>query len=385
VLQLLKHPHGVSKFLEERAMLAKVYVNNFKCLVNFELNLSALNLMLGANGVGKSTLFEAISKVQAFALFGMKASQVFFSADLTKWQSLDTQIFELEFVDEIDTYRYELAMQFKNYEPAVRHERLSCNGTPLLWYEQGQVQLYRDDAAADASYPLTAVQSVLTLVPSRPDNQKLFRFRDFLDRIVIVQVIPPLIRRTTSENEMRWLHADSSNFVDWYRYLSQNQGITLGLTQELQEVIGGFSHFSFMNIGENRRALLVNFHAENRKTVDYGFHQLSDGQLALIVLYSLLYAAKFENKILCIDEPENFLALPEIQPWLTALYDLCHEEKQQALLISHHPRIINDLANESGFWLDRQHDGPVRVRPINTEEDGISIAQLIERGWLYDD
>ena len=79
------------------------------------------------------------------------------------------------------------------------------------------------------------------------------------------------------------------------------------------------------------------------------------------------------------------MALPEIQPWLTALYDLCHEEDGQAILISHHPRIINDLANESGFWLERQHDGAVRVRSINGEEGGISIAQLIERGWLYDE
>ncbi len=366
-------------------MLTRIYVNNFKCLVNFELKLSTLNLLLGANGAGKSTLFDIINKVQGFAFFGMKANQVFFSADLTRWQSLDTQTFELEFADEAETYRYELAIQFNDsYEPAVQYEKLWCNTAPLLRYEQGQVQLYRDDATTDASYPLTAAQSVLTLVPQHKDNQKLHRFRQLLARIVVVQVMPALIRRAVSENEMRWLNADSANFVDWYRYLSQNQGLTIQLTQELQQVIDGFSHFSFLNIGENRRALIVHFFSDNRKTIEYGFHQLSDGQLTLIVLYAALYAAKFEGQLLCIDEPENFLALPEIQPWLTALYDQCHEEKTQALLISHHPRIINDLANESGFWLERQYNGPVRVRPIAAEEGGISIAQLIERGWLYD-
>ena len=101
--------------------------------------------------------------------------------------------------------------------------------------------------------------------------------------------------------------------------------------------------------------------------------------------YTLLLAARFENYTLCIDEPENFLALAEIQPWLTALYDQCQEENTQALLISHHPRIINDLANDIGVWFERRYDGPVRVRPVAVEEGGISIAQLIERGWLYDD
>ena len=367
-------------------MLVRIYVDNFRCLVNFELKFSALNLLLGANGVGKSTLFDVLSKLQAFAFFGMRAKQVFIAGDRTRWQELDTQTFELEFADGTDRYRYVLAIQFNDsYEPAMRHESLWCNGAPLLRYEQGQVQLYRDDSSTDTAYPLTATQSVLTLVPQGKDNQKLYRFRQLLDKIVITQITPALIRRAVSEQENRWLNADAGNFVDWYRYLSQNQGLTLQLIPELREIIPGFSHFSFLNIGENRRAIMVHFMSEHRKTVEYGLHQLSDGQLALIVLYTALYAAKFEGKVLCIDEPENFLALPEIQPWLTALYDLCHEEDGQAILISHHPRIINDLANESGFWLERQHDGAVRVRSINGEEGGISIAQLIERGWLYDE
>ncbi|MCB0064785.1 MAG: ATP-binding protein [Caldilineaceae bacterium] len=365
-------------------MLTRIYVNNFRCLVNFEINLSSLNLLLGANGVGKSTLFDVISKVQMFAFFGMRANQVFFSADLTKWQSIENQIFELEFTEERATYRYELAIHFSDsFEPSVLYERLWYNDGPLLRYEHGEVQLYHDDFRADVTYPLNAAQSVLTLVPQRQDKRN--HFRQMLNRMLVVQIAPTLIKSVPSENESRWLNANSANFVSWYRYLSQNQGLIIQLTQALQQIIDGFSHFSLMDIGENRRALIVHFFADNRRTTEYGFYQLSDGQCALIVLYAALYAAKFEGVLLCIDEPENFLALPEIQPWLTALYDQCHEENTQAILISHHPRIINDLANQNGFWLDRQHDGPVRVRPIAAEDGGISIAQLIERGWLYDD
>ena len=270
-------------------MLVRIYVDNFRCLVNFELKFSALNLLLGANGVGKSTLFDVLSKLQAFAFFGMRAKQVFIAGDRTRWQELDTQTFELEFADGTDRYRYVLAIQFNDsYEPAMRHESLWCNGAPLLRYEQGQVQLYRDDSSTDTAYPLTATQSVLTLVPQGKDNQKLYRFRQLLDKIVITQITPALIRRAVSEQENRWLNADAGNFVDWYRYLSQNQGLTLQLIPELREIIPGFSHFSFLNIGENRRAIMVHFMSEHRKTVEYGLHQLSDGQLALIVLYTAL-------------------------------------------------------------------------------------------------
>ena len=95
---------------------------------------------------------------------------------------------------------------------------------------------------------------------------------------------------------------------------------------------------------------------------------------------------KSEDYTLCIDEPENFLALPEIQPWLRQLYDCCDEGKLQALLISHHPECINYLlASPIGYWFERQSNAPVRVRKISSEEaddSGLKISELIARGWL---
>ena len=42
-------------------------------------------------------------------------------------------------------------------------------------------------------------------------------------------------------------------------------------------------------------------------------------------------AAGENTSTLCLDEPENFLALPEIQPWLVALHDRCSGGEVQAL------------------------------------------------------
>ncbi|HBE31624.1 MAG TPA: ATPase, partial [Cyanobacteria bacterium UBA11368] len=84
--------------------------------------------------------------------------------------------------------------------------------------------------------------------------------------------------------------------------------------------------------------------------------------------------------------PENFLALPEIQPWLIQLYDLCSERKLQALLISHHPELINYLlASPIGYWFERQSNAPVRVKAISNEvgeNSGLPVSELIARGWL---
>ena len=89
---------------------------------------------------------------------------------------------------------------------------------------------------------------------------------------------------------------------------------------------------------------------------------------------------------MCIDEPENFLALPEIQPWWGKVMDYCLENQTQAILISHHPLLINYLASNSGYWFERRDNEAARVRRItDTVEEGLSVAKLIELGWIYDE
>ncbi len=114
----------------------------------------------------------------------------------------------------------------------------------------------------------------------------------------------------------------------------------------------------------------------------------------LIALYTLLYAVCTDRNrkyTLCLDEPENFLALQEIQPWLTELYDKCSDGEMQALLISHHPEFINYLlASPIGRWFERQVNRPARIKSmkdrigdvIGKENRGISISEIIARGWL---
>ncbi len=82
-------------------MLKRIYVNNFRCLVNFELTVDSLNLFMGSNGSGKTTVFEVLRKLQKFILGDQafqqdyKVSDLFASKDLTRWQKSNIQKFEL--------------------------------------------------------------------------------------------------------------------------------------------------------------------------------------------------------------------------------------------------------------------------------------------------
>ena len=82
------------------------------------------------------------------------------------------------------------------------------------------------------------------------------------------------------------------------------------------------------------------------------------------------------------DEPDNFLSLREIQPWLMAADDIAEENHGQVLIISHHPEIINQWAPSSGVQLVRDGAGPVRVERFHSDPAScLAAAELVARGW----
>jgi hypothetical protein len=102
----------------------------------------------------------------------------------------------------------------------------------------------------------------------------------------------------------------------------------------------------------------------------------------MIVLYTFLLGLQDLGHTLFIDEPENYVSLPEIQPWLMALNSACGERFPQTVLISHHPELIDYLGPECGKWIERDPLGPTRVK--NTPErvdEGLKLSEQIARGW----
>jgi AAA15 family ATPase/GTPase len=368
-------------------MLKRIYIDNFRGLVNFELNFDSINLFLGGNGSGKSTVFEVLRKIQTFINGDQKIESIFKPSNCTRWQKIPVQKFELEIDGNGGIYKYELAIHCKKHK--IEYERLSFDRKPLLIYEDQKTKFYRDDYSLSSEFVLPLPHSFLSLVSPEMDNSKLVWFKENLEKIIIVQIVPSQIIDSSKQEETK-LNYYIDNFVSWYRYISHDQGKTANLISVLQGILPGFVSFKFEKLSEESRTLKLRFSAEADQSImiDYGLNELSDGQKTIIALYTLIYCTQSEDYVLCIDEPENFLALPEIQPWLIELYDFCDEGKLQAVLISHHPECINYLlASPIGYWFERESNSPARVRKISNEEaddSGLQISELIARGWLHE-
>ncbi|MBF0623236.1 MAG: AAA family ATPase [Magnetococcales bacterium] len=366
-------------------MLKRIYIDNFRCLVNFELKFDPITLLLGTNGSGKTSVFDILRRLQDFIIDQARVPEVFPARDLTRWQTSGLQRFELEIVTEDDVYLYRLLIDHdvERRRSRVFEERLDLNGKTLFACREGMAQLYRDDHSEGPQYPFDWNLSGVGSLHERPDNRKLTGFKRVLARLIVVRPTLALMERE-SRREQERLTQNMENFVSWYRHLAQeHMGAMVTLLRELQPAIPGFESLSLKESGEDARSLKALFSRPGGgKPLAFDFGELSDGQKMLIVLYTLAYGLKDEGVSLFIDEPDNYLALREIQPWLSGLADAVGESLEQVVLISHHPETINYLGAAHGRWLERDGLGPVRSlteapRPV----PGLDLAKTMALGW----
>ncbi len=384
-------------------MITRFYVDNYKCLTNFEYKPKPFELVLGSNGTGKTTVFEALRTVRDFIWGDTKADDLFPASSITRWQQKSTQRFELDVEVEGAQYEYalELSHSLETGEVHVHKEELKHNQDLLFAFERrwageetdegtisylvGEVWI-RENIGVEEMTWVTGNRSVLSQLEKR-QTPLSFLFRESMRDVYLARLNPLQMSSYTNAEVLR-PSADLSNFAWWYRHLSQTkQSAIFNLYKSLHEVINGFEELRFDIHGETARTLKVLLRADpnstgKTKALKYDLEELSDGQRALIALYTMLHCTLEPNTTLVIDEPENYVALSELQPWLAELRERVEERGGQVILISHHPEFINALAPQDAVLFKRDEGGPVRIVPFRTEGfEGLTPAEIMARGW----
>jgi predicted ATPase len=366
-------------------MLTRIYADNFLCLGNFEFRPKRLNLLLGENGSGKTSLFEVLRLIRELVVGGSSVASLF-SGTGTIWDRRDIQSFELDLDSHTHKGTFSYRLEIKRIPkplpelPYIGGECLDFDGKPLYRYRAGQVQLFDDEHEPGPSFPFKAARSFLPNLEEQ--NPKLQWFKTFIAGIHVFQLNPFALDPYSQQDE-RHLTFNASNFVSWLRYLSEEKPeAKLECEERLAEIIPGFQRFRFQSVGDQKE-LYASFSREGRDDYELALLSLSEGQRILSILYSVLYGLVGKASVLCFDEPENFISLPEVQPWLQGLRDLVEERSGQALVISHHPEVIDYLAADSAFLFERPAGDLVRVRPWTPDPSKImKPSEVLVRGGL---
>ncbi len=367
-------------------MITRLYANNFRCLVAFDTKFDSFGVLCGPNGAGKSSVFDAVRLIRNLGtgagLLGGDGDQDVSHLEFTNW--LDSKIQEFELGLSVDGHMFEYLLHIEQQEddekPRIIKEHARCDGK-LLFKRDLEGVAFEKAGGAQATFPLDWRQAALAVIQPRGVNiSKLSLLQEEIAKLLILRPNPRSMER---ESKAEAKHPDLSmiRLTSWYRSLAQEQEWTDALREALRAVWPDFKSFKLVDAGMNTKALQLRFESEAGKPTLLFFDQLSDGERALIGLY-MVHAALEAGiaRTVMLDEPDNFVGLPELQPWVLSMRELL-DAKHQLVLVSHHPEILSNSGDANGRYLWRDnHTSPTRIGPLKVPE-GMSAGEAIARGW----
>ena len=363
-------------------MITRLYVNNYRCLVAFDMKFDSLEVLCGANGTGKSSVFDALKFVCDLAAgrcflggqSGDISNRTVNKLEFCNWLNSTIQEFELELQTDSHVFRYIIHIEQSpvyGYGPGIIKEIAYCDSKEL--YNRDVDGIHFDNNRY--GFPLDWRQAALASIQPVPERKEIEVLQKALSNLLVVR---PNVHSMEFESkaESKFLNYDLNNIISWYRHLAQDQEFTDILRKSLQEVWPDLKFLRLADAGMSSKVLELHFEGSILP-----FSCLSDGEKMLVSLY-MIHTALVKNisASVFIDEPDNFVSLQELQPWLLSMSEIT-DNSHQVILISHNSEIVDNNPSEGIFFWRDNHMSPTRAEPLAVPE-GMSAGEALARGWV---
>jgi energy-coupling factor transporter ATP-binding protein EcfA2 len=366
-------------------MIRRLHVDNFRSLADFTWEPGCESLVVGYNGSGKTTALDAVDVIRKWA-HGWDRLENYLSADqLTRWSDSEGVLFELDVEAPEGLFRYRVEFEFgrRRGVPQVRREALRIGPRTVFIRTKEAISVRNGRSKPTAHYPLPRNQSAVTALSASADPELSVAFLNALSRMIVVRPMPPTMDNEAGSPQQQPSHR-FENFVGWYWNNAVRGKFPNAFLGLLNDVWPEFENLNLEQLGR-KFSLSVVFKEPRAPAGEFklDFTELSDGERMLIVLYTLLaYQRATPATTIIIDEPDNFVALAELQPWLLKMLDE-RPDGGQIIIVSHNSEIIQTMGYESAAFFHRaDHLSKTLVRPVDPDDTGLSLDERLRRGWL---
>jgi ABC-type Mn2+/Zn2+ transport system ATPase subunit len=380
-------------------MITRLYADNFRCLSNFEAKFEPLTILLGPNGSGKSACLGLLAGLRDLILGRTTVAILFPDESRTRWDKRIEQTFEMSIRLKGGNYSYRLVVGHPS-NPTNRRasllthigeETLMLDGQFLYRANSKEIRIYDDNGGESPPVLPDWHVSGISRIHESFDNRKLIAFRDFFATLPIIALNPYAVNPATREKEPVELPSvDCGDFTDFLANLIVSDAQVMRPVEEaLKEgTLPDLLAFEARPSGDSSIVTCL-FKNQEGPSIRFRLDELSSGQIASVILQTMASFAEVHGGALILDEPGNFLAVSEMQPFLASLEKLALEHGRQVIISTHHPIAIDFLAAGHGLWFERDPSGPTRSpMPFRVPDDATSedaylrVSDLIARGWL---
>lgn len=365
-------------------MIRRLYVHNFRCLENFELPVSGQPsvLLIGKNGSGKTTVGLALEILQKIARGTNRVGDLVKPKDLSRGRMDVPMRFEVDVELKAKVYEYVIAFELPEgfKELRILEEKLAVNGKPVYTRNGAQVHLAKaaQGQEKEASFRIDWHMVALPIVQEQSTTDPLFIFKHWLARMLILRPIPSLIVGDSNLDTLE-PNLQVTDFGAWFSgLLAYSPSAYSKIDDYLKQVMPDLKDIRNPVIGTDSRSLVVQF-SNDQGSITVPFADLSDGEKCFMICALVLAANVHNGPLLCFwDEPDNYLALPEVGHFVVALRQ-AFQSGGQFIATSHNPEAIRCFSDENTLVLYRKsHLEPTIVRPLNElQVSGDLIGALI--------
>jgi predicted ATPase len=338
--------------------LNKIVIKGFKSIKECELDLSNINVLIGANGAGKSnfiSVFEMLQKVLAGELthYALKKG-----IDPILYNGKEvTDSISAEFCFGENLYSFEVEWT-DNDSLLFREERLEVDTT--TWGDGGYKESKVHEALGAANIDRETVQTLLN------PQWRVYQFNNTSPTAKI--------KSENGVGDYDTLHWDASNLAVYLHHLRESYPEAYQkILRAIQRVAPYFKDFELKPKAENNEQIVLRW---KQKALDKILlpSQLSDGTLRFICLATLLLQPEvLQPATIIIDEPELGL-----HPYAITFFSELVKKvaiRKQIILATQSVELLDHFQPEDVIVVDRTTNGSEFKRL-----DGNQLA-----AWLEDD
>lgn len=326
-------------------MITRFYIDNFKSLVDFDLELAKFNCLIGLNGAGKSTVLQALDFASAIM-----------SGEIEKWlekrnwniKSLNSNLTNRNTIKiiiemEITSKHYRWHAIFNRAKQHCTWERLGCmdDNSALLGVDDGSYRLYQS-MPHQSRILFQYTGSLLSQI--KPDllSDEIQEFKNRLIALRSLDLLSPhLLRQKSRKSDKGDIGMGGEQLSAFIHQLKSDQ------REDLVRQLGNY-YPQVIDIKTTalRSGWIQLEVIEEYRSIRYGVQEtrveakhINDGMLRLLAILAQQYSPL---ETLLFDEIEN-----GINPEVTEkVVDALVSSPKQIIVTTHSPMILNYMSDE---------------------------------------
>ncbi|HOS58137.1 MAG TPA: AAA family ATPase [Bacteroidales bacterium] len=341
-------------------MLQKIRIKGYKSIKEMELKLTPLNILIGANGVGKSnfiSFFKLLNNIyeQRLQQFTLKSN----ADDLLHYGRKNTK----------QIYGY---LQFDNNA----YEFLLAPTDDGRLFIEHENSIYQNDRGFDNYNLLESKIKESTIYRNRwlrehLESYKIYHFHDTSNTA-------PL-RSVANIQDNRLLKEDGGNLAAYLYYLQKKYPLNFKRIERIvRSIVPFFERFDLSPYLLDENRIFLEWEEKEYPETYFNANHLSDGSLRFIALVTLLMQPNLP-KVIIIDEPELGLHPTAINK-LAGLMKSAADKGCQIIVSTQSVTLLNNFETNDIVTVDKEENQSVfrRLDEVQLRHwiDDYSIGEL---------